>query len=568
MKSKIISTMFILGLFVGAAVMSAVAQTPQIIVGEPVEHTVQPEGRGYIPPMVDMSHLTGTKMPPPVSAAAPPAQWDWRAEGKVTPVKNQGACGSCYAFASIANIESKMLIDGGATFDFSENNAKECNWYDRSCGGGNFIDVANYLAKQGTALEACDAYVAANVACNTSCLYQKTLLDWRIISGSAVPSTAVLKQYIYDNGPVYTTVYTGDANDAAWESEYNSYNGTYTLYYNGTWPINHAVLIVGWDDALVHDGGTGAWIVKNSWGTGWGGTCGYGVEGGYFTIAYGSANIGMYSSYMQDWMDYDPNGQLMFHDEGGWTGYVGYGNVTAWGLCKFVPTQTRYLTRVEFWTNDATTDVDVYVYDDFNGTTVSNLLASQLDNVFAEAGYHSVALDAAPEIADGNAVYVVVKFTNAGYIYPLVLDTQGPNLTQTTYMSSNGGSGTWIDVGVNYAYDLGIRARFSPTFSLSVDDGDGSLPEDIRLWQNYPNPFNPGTIISYSIPSRSHVEIAVFNLLGQRVKTLVSESKAAGSHTVAWDGTDEAGREVASGVYLYRLIAGENVKSEKMLLLK
>ena len=97
----------------------------------------------------------------------------------------------------------------------------------------------------------------------------------------------------------------------------------------------------------------------------------------------------------------------MFHDEGGWTGYAGYGNTTALGLCKFVPTQTRYLTRVEFWTNDATTDVDVYVYDDFNGTTVSNLLASQLDNAFAEAGYHSVALDAAPEIGDGTTIQVV-----------------------------------------------------------------------------------------------------------------------------------------------------------------
>jgi C1A family cysteine protease len=74
---------------------------------------------------MDLSHLKGDRMPEGVSAAALLSRWDWREQGVVTSVKNQGACGSCYAFAAIGNIESKMLIDGAGSYDFSENNAKE-----------------------------------------------------------------------------------------------------------------------------------------------------------------------------------------------------------------------------------------------------------------------------------------------------------------------------------------------------------------------------------------------------------------------------------------------------------
>ncbi|MFC1683704.1 C1 family peptidase, partial [Candidatus Zixiibacteriota bacterium] len=322
-------------LFLALTVTTAWALEPTSAPLPPVKEREMPARMGFIPQRVDLSHITGQEMPEEFKDySPPPVSYDWRSLGKVTPVKNQDSCGSCYAFAALANFESKMLIDGAGTYDFSENNAKECNWYDRNCTGGNYWHLANLFSREGTVLETCDPYVAWDASCNTSCPYQKTLLDWRRVCGATVPSATVLKNYIQTYGPVYTVLYAGDSSDLTWQSTFGTYNGSSTLYYTGVYDPNHAVCIVGWDDNLSHGGGSGGWIVKNSWGTGWGGTCGYGSESGYFTIAYGSARIGEWSSYMHSWQNYDTNGNLLYYDEGGWTQGWGWPSTTAWGMCK------------------------------------------------------------------------------------------------------------------------------------------------------------------------------------------------------------------------------------------
>ncbi|MFQ6091462.1 MAG: T9SS type A sorting domain-containing protein [bacterium] len=98
--------------------------------------------------------------------------------------------------------------------------------------------------------------------------------------------------------------------------------------------------------------------------------------------------------------------------------------------------------------------------------------------------------------------------------------------------------------------------------------GDGQHPSSFWHTQNYPNPFNPETEISYGLSEPSHVRLAVFNLIGQKVRTLVDEPKESGYYTVIWNGGDEFGGDVASGVYFCRLQAGEFTSLRKMLLLK
>lgn len=521
-----------------------------------------PPGCGFIPPNIDLAHLATHMLPQRSAADVPPARWDWRAEGAVTSVKNQGACGACYSFASLANFESKLLIDGAGTYNFSENNAKECNWYQNSCSGGNYNDLASFFSQYGTVLETCDPYVASDVSCNSSCTYIKSLLDWRIISGDDVPDPSVLKDYIYNYGPVYTSLYAGDVSAPAWQTEYSGYDGSYVLYYTGAYDPNHAVCIIGWDDTLSHDGGQGAWIVKNSWGTSWGGTCGYGAEGGYFKIAYGSASIGKWSSFIHAWQDYDATGEVLFYDEGGWSSSWGYGSTTCWSLSKFTPSGSVYLRRIELWTNDITTDIDVYIYDNFDGSAPSTLLASQLNSSFAESGYRSIALTSPPLLSSGNSIYVVVKITNSSYTNPIVADNQGAAETATTYMSADGSNDSWYDLGANQSDDVAVRIRVSGT--VGVDDNYvANLRAPAIAIRNYPNPFNSRTTIEYIIPSAGHVVLQIFDILGRHVETLINGYQISGSYRTEWDS-----RSLPSGYYFYKIQTGTMVETGQMLLLK
>lgn len=95
-----------------------------------------------------------------------------------------------------------------------------------------------------------------------------------------------------------------------------------------------------------------------------------------------------------------------------------------------------------------------------------------------------------------------------------------------------------------------------------------TIPKDYSLEQNYPNPFNAGTVIRFAQPVDGHVQIDVFNVLGQRINTLVDEFRAAGTHQVSWDGRSEGGVQVSTGVYFYRITAGSYVTTRKMVMIK
>ncbi len=110
----------------------------------------------------------------------------------------------------------------------------------------------------------------------------------------------------------------------------------------------------------------------------------------------------------------------------------------------------------------------------------------------------------------------------------------------------------------NYEIDLD-----APT---TVGNDDRAKPISFKLNQNYPNPFNPGTVISYQLPEAVPVRLDIYNSLGQRVRTLVDDWQEAGPHGWVWDGRDDSGRGLASGVYLYRLKAGSFTESRKMVL--
>jgi len=108
---------------------------------------------------------------------------------------------------------------------------------------------------------------------------------------------------------------------------------------------------------------------------------------------------------------------------------------------------------------------------------------------------------------------------------------------------------------------------FDTPVSIS-DDVANVVPKQYMISQNYPNPFNPITNIQFALPKKSEVRIVIYNMLGQKVKTLVDGFLSPGKYEITWDGRDESGRAVASGVYIYKFETPEYVASKKMVLLK
>jgi cathepsin L len=199
--------------------------------------------------------------------------------GPYTPIKNQGNCGSCWAFSMTAEAETTAKLLTGTTYDFSEQYVLDCTSRTWGCNGG-FFDFVTFVTPSGARAESCLPYIAKkNRKCNTSCPIIYSVSGWSYVgNSSSVPSVDAIKTAIYNHGGVSAAVYC------------DSYMQAYTSgCFNGTasGSCNHAIQIVGWDDAQCT---TGGWRMKNSWGTGWG-------EAGFMWIKYGSQLIGYAACY-------------------------------------------------------------------------------------------------------------------------------------------------------------------------------------------------------------------------------------------------------------------------------
>jgi len=222
--------------------------------------------------------------------------------------------------------------------------------------------------------------------------------------------------------------------------------------------------------------------------------------------------------------------------------------------------------------------------DSSNGTLERALILSSpypvvrtgLDPNAVQAGQaHSLSVYPDDPLAGTNQV--VIRYEDADL--RLGDNLLGDESDLAVYHWVDGSTG-WVMIGgtVDTADDAiyapisetGVYAAFTTNIITDVEDEEHGeiLPYQFELSQNYPNPFNPVTTIEYSVPSRQDVTIEIFNVLGQKVRTLVNETKSAGSYRTEWNGIDDVGRPVSTGVYLYRFSAGEVVQTKKMLLIK
>ena len=109
---------------------------------------------------------------------------------------------------------------------------------------------------------------------------------------------------------------------------------------------------------------------------------------------------------------------------------------------------------------------------------------------------------------------------------------------------------------------------FSPSNSVGVDNISETLPQRFALEQNFPNPFNPVTTLRYDLPENGLVNITIYDMMGREVKTLINQIQDAGYRSVIWDATNDYGKPVSAGIYLYQIQVGEYMQTKKMVLLK
>lgn len=220
-----------------------------------------------------------------------PTAFNWCDEGGCTPVRDQGSCGSCWAFGTVGPFESNILIHDALEKDFAEQYLVSCNTDGWGCDGGwwahdyHWNKVPSGEPDAGAVYETDFPYTAADDPCNPPHTHHEKIDSWAFVGSEyGIPPVEEIKQAIYDQGPVSVAVCVGSA--------FQGYKGG-VFATDEWWPcfpyaVNHAVVLVGWDDS---QGSNGVWYLRNSWGEGWG-------ESGYMRIGYGISKVGYSANYI------------------------------------------------------------------------------------------------------------------------------------------------------------------------------------------------------------------------------------------------------------------------------
>ena len=424
-----------------------------------LKKTLSKDQLGYIPDPVDTTHLKGKKVSKKALEAevqgisnvpagdsgeivSAPATYDLRTTGRVSPVKNQGSCGSCWAFASYGSLESEVLP--GQLFDFSENNLKNTHGFDPApCSGGNARMTTAYLTRwSGAVAEADDPYVSSSTTSPTGLPVQEHAQEILMIPGrSGSLDNDNIKAALQTTGALYTTMYYSD-------TYYNAASKAY--YYSGMTGSNHAVTIVGWDDTYSRNNfnpaapGDGAFIIKNSWGNLWG-------DKGYFYVSYYDSTIGgiLTAFTGEPKTNFD---HIYQYDPLGWISSMGYYSDTGWAANIFTTSSQEAVSAVGLSTNQVNTVYQIFIYKNPDQGPLSTAgPVATVQGTIGIPGYHTVTLPSPVTVSAGQKFSVVVKFQTPNLQYPITIEkpssgysSQATASAGQSYTSSTGT--TWTDL--------------------------------------------------------------------------------------------------------------------------
>ena len=429
---------------------------------------------GDIPPIIDLSHARFV-IDREFDRALPPT-YDLRDYGRLPPIKNQGGCGSCWAFASYGSLESCLMP--GEFRDFAEEHLIDNHGFDLGeCSGGNTEMSTAYLTRWHGPKDESDYPYTHSIGFDFQATQKKVQQVVFLPGRSGFLDNDVVKNFVMNYGALYISMYYS-------ATYFNSATDSY--YYSGSSGTNHGVCIVGWDDNYSNSNfktsppGNGAFIVRNSWGTGYG-------DGGYFYMSYYDTKLtpraifnnaedpGIYSTI------YD-------YDTLGWTSSYGYGDTTAYGANIFTATNSESLKAVGFYVGDNNADVTISVYTNVIGSTdpKNGTHAATKTDSFTYPGFYTVELDTPVSLTTGQKFSVVLYFDNQSYTYPVPMErayagySSGASADPGESFVSNSGT-SWTDLDTGYDANVCIKAYTGASGpemhirGLARDFSDGSI---------------------------------------------------------------------------------------------
>jgi C1A family cysteine protease len=523
-----------------------------------------------------------------------PATFDLRNyEGNsyVTSVKSQQG-GTCWTHGTYASMESNLIMTGNwsAAGETGEPNLAEyhLDWwngfneyynadldppYNTGQGlevhmGGDYRVATAYMARGDGAVREIDgqSYNSPPTYHDTTFhIYYPLTVEW-FIMGENFENMDLLKTKIIEEGVMATCMcYSGSFIN----NQYEHYQPA-----SSTLDPNHSVAIIGWDDNRVISGtpGPGAWLVKNSWGSGWG-------NNGYFWISYydkhACQNPEMGAVTFKDVVlfDYDT---VYYHDYHGWRDTL---TITNEAFNKFTAVKNEAITAVSFFTAADGVVYDVIIYDSFDGTSLSEELASA-SGLLDYSGMHTVELNTTALVPAGEDFYIYLELSDGGIPYdrtsivPVLLGggsrtvvPSSANPDESFYFDGKG----WVDFyyyadpsGYQNTGNFCIKALTNNDAWVSTGLYEPVIPGN--LFECYPNPVSQATTIRFTLNRQVSGSVKITNIMGQEITSFDFHQYQAGDHKFIWNLNSKNGQRINQGVYFYNLMVEGNIVSVKKMI--
>ena len=449
-----------------------------------------------------------------------PANYDLPLLGRVTPVNDQGStCGSCWAFASCASIESSLLTQGLSAFNLSEDQLIDCHGFDEApCYGGSYYMTQAFLSMhKGPVSEIADPYTPSTQNRVNNYPFPPTPIVHEEEMRFIPASRDSIKSNLINYGAVASTMFFNMANYTTASFKY--YDPVITSVDS---QFAHCVTIVGWSDTMNFPGATnpGGWIIKDSYGTNW-------ADSGYFYCSYDDASILSENVVFPTSVPLPVTeiAHVYGLDDFGWVDNFGFNSTTSCALTKYTlnPTQgvvkPQIIKRVGSYgvADDMTLTFDLYHQKNVN--ILSDLIASE--SVYCpHKGFYTVPISTTQDSLHTDVYAKVTYQSHSGESYPIPIEVYEANHTSGLVLAQNQG---WVSLdgsvwagtgqGTNYTFDLCIKLYTQNTDPLSIVDkqNDG--------WKLYPNPTEASiTIVNENKPIHGETKILVSDLAGRKVE--------------------------------------------------